>query len=102
MFNRPALLFPLIGVGLTAAPAQAQDDFYRGKTVNIVVGFTPGGGYDVNARAVAPHHDKYPPGNLSLIVQSVRAPGSLTWVRAPEAPAPKDGRAVTVFNPGLV
>ncbi len=100
MLHRTALLLPLILTG--PVPAQAQDPFYKGKTINIVVGFTPGGGYDVNARAVSRYFGKYIPGNPSVIVQNMPGAGSLTSVRYLDATAPKDGTAVTVFNPGLV
>ena len=43
------------------APARAQD-FYRGKTLTIVVGFTPGGGFDINARLLARHIGRHIPG----------------------------------------
>jgi len=89
-------------VGLIAAPAHAQEDFYRGKTINIAVGFTAGGGYDVNARAVARHIGKHIPGNPNVIVQNMPGAGSLTSVRYLEATAAKDGTVMTVFNPGLV
>ena len=53
---RSALLLPLAIAGLVAATPLAQaQDFYKGKTLTIVVGFSPGGGYDVNARAVSRH-----------------------------------------------
>jgi tripartite-type tricarboxylate transporter receptor subunit TctC len=96
-----AFAVPLL-LGLGTAPALAQDDFYRGKTINIVVGFSAGGGYDVNARAVSRYLGKYVPGNPSVIVQNMPGAGSLTSVRYLDATAPKDGTAVTVFNPGLV
>src|SRR5262245_14094070 len=102
MVYRPALLVALVLAGLFAAPTYAQDDFYKGKTINIVVGFTPGGGYDVNARPVARHIGRHIPGNPSVIVQNMPGAGSLTSVRYLDATAPKDGTAVTVFNPGLV
>jgi len=98
---RSALPVALALAGLVAAPAQA-DDFYKGKTVNIVVGFTPGGGYDVNARAVARHLGKHIPGNPSVIVQNAPGAGSLSAVRALDVTAAKDGTVITVFNPGLV
>ena len=102
MRHRRALFLPLILTGLAAAPAHAQDDFYKGKTLNIVVGFTPGGGYDVNARAVSRYIGKYIPGNPNVIVQNMPGAGSLTSVRYLDATAPKDGTVITVFNPGLV
>jgi tripartite-type tricarboxylate transporter receptor subunit TctC len=98
-----ALLLPLVLVSALAAPPPAQaEDFYKGKTVTIVVGFTPGGGYDVNARAVSRHISKYIPGNPNIIVQNMPSAGSMTSVRYLDATAPKDGTVMTVFNPGLV
>ena len=102
MLHRSALLLALAAAGLLVAPAWAQDDFYKGKTINIVVGFTPGGGYDVNARAVARYLGKHITGNPSVIVQNMPGAGSLTSVRYLDATAPKDGTVVTAFNPGLV
>ena len=37
------------------------NDFYKGKTINLVVGFTPGGGYDAGSRTLARHMSKYLP-----------------------------------------
>jgi tripartite-type tricarboxylate transporter receptor subunit TctC len=102
MSRRPALILLSIITGLIATPAYAQDDFFRGKTLNIVVGFTPGGGYDVNARAIARHISRHIPGSPNVIVQNMPGAGSLTSVRYLDATAPKDGTVVTVFNPGLV
>jgi tripartite-type tricarboxylate transporter receptor subunit TctC len=102
MINRRALALTLVLAGLAAAPARAQDDFYKGKTVNIVVGFTAGGGYDVNARTVARHLGKHIPGNPNVIVQNMPGAGSLQSVRYLDATAPKDGTVTTVFNPGLI
>jgi tripartite-type tricarboxylate transporter receptor subunit TctC len=102
MLIRPALLLPLVLAGLNAAPALAQSDFYKGKTINIVVGFSPGGGYDVNARVLSRYIGKYIPGNPNVIIQNMPGAGSLTSVRYLDATAPKDGTVMTIFNPGLV
>jgi tripartite-type tricarboxylate transporter receptor subunit TctC len=85
-----------------AAPALAQADFYKGKTVNIIVGFTPAGGYDINGRAVARHIGRHIPGNPSVIVQNAPGAGSLSAVRNLDATLPRDGTAIVTFNPGLV
>jgi len=100
---RSALLLPLLAAGLVVAnpPARAED-FYKGKAVNITVGFSPGGGYDVNARAVARHLSKHIPGNPNVVVQNMPGAGSVTSVRYLDATAPKDGTVMTVFNPGLI
>jgi tripartite-type tricarboxylate transporter receptor subunit TctC len=102
MIHRRVLALALVLADLAAPLAHAQDDFYKGKTVNIVVGFTAGGGYDVNARAVARHLGKHIPGNPNVIVQNMPGAGSLQSVRYLDATAPKDGTVMTVFNPGLI
>jgi tripartite-type tricarboxylate transporter receptor subunit TctC len=95
-------IVPFILASFIATPTYALDDFYKGKTINIAVGFSAGGGYDVNARAVARYLGKYIPGNPSVIVQNMPGAGSLTAVRHLDATAPTDGTVITVFNPGLV
>src|SRR5579864_2611138 len=96
-------LLPLVLAGLVAAPTFARaDDFYKGKTFTIVVGFSPGGGYDVNARALSRHLSAHIPGNPGIIVQNMPGAGSLTSVRYLDVTAPKDGTVMTIFNPGLV
>jgi tripartite-type tricarboxylate transporter receptor subunit TctC len=84
------------------APALAQADFYKGKTVTIVVGFTPGGGYDINARGLARHLGKHIPGNPTIVVQNAPGAGSLSAVRNLDANLARDGTVVVTFNPGLV
>ena len=96
-------LLPLVLAGLVVAPTFGHaDDFYKGKTFTIVVGFSPGGGYDVNARALARHLSAHIPGNPNIIVQNMPGAGSLTSVRYLDVTAPKDGTVMTIFNPGLV
>jgi tripartite-type tricarboxylate transporter receptor subunit TctC len=96
-------LLSLSLAALAAAPAPTRaDDFYKGKTFTIVVGFSPGGGYDVNARGLARHLSAHIPGNPGIIVQNMPGAGSLTSVRYLDVTAPKDGTVMTIFNPGLV
>ena len=91
----------LIATGL-AAPACAQTPYYEGKTVRIVVGFTPGGGYDSYARLLARHLGAHIPGKPNVVVENMPGAGSLTSVRWLDGPAPKDGTAIVAFNPGLI
>jgi tripartite-type tricarboxylate transporter receptor subunit TctC len=101
--TRCVALLPLVLMGLAAASTSARaDDFYKGKTFTIVVGFSPGGGYDVNARGLARRLSAHIPGNPNVIVQNMPGAGSLTSVRYLDVTAPKDGTAMTIFNPGLV
>ena len=100
MFNR--LLASLIAVSsLTSAlPAVADEvsDFYKGKTINIAIGYTPGGGYDVYTRAVARHIGKYIPGNPNVIAQNMPGAGSRLAANWLYNVAPKDGTAWAVIG----
>lgn len=60
-----------------AGAAAADDDFYRGKTVRFIVGFSPGGGFDTYTRAIARHMNEHIPGNPSMLVQNMTGAGSL-------------------------
>ncbi len=91
----------LIGILAVAHTARAGD-FYKGKNFTIVVGFSPGGGFDTYARNVARYIGKYIPGNPNVVVQNMPGAGSLTAVRYLDLSAPKDGTVMTIFNPGLV
>jgi tripartite-type tricarboxylate transporter receptor subunit TctC len=62
---------------MCCVPANAQDDFFSGKTVRIVVGSSPGGGYDYWARLLARHMPKYIRGNPEVVVQNMPGGGSL-------------------------
>jgi tripartite-type tricarboxylate transporter receptor subunit TctC len=92
-----------IAAAIASAPgAAAAEDFYKGKTVTIVVGFSPGGGYDTYARTLARHIGDHIAGNPTVIVQNMPGAGSLTAVRYLDATAPKDGTVITTFNPGQI
>src|SRR6266404_7814808 len=78
----------------------AEDEFYKGKTVTLVVGYSVGGGYDQYARVLARHFGRHLPGNPSVLVQNMPGAASLTAVHYLNATAPKDGTAITIFDPG--
>src|SRR5579872_2376849 len=76
-----------------AAPARAVDvaDFYRGKTVNVVIGYPVGGGYDVFARLLVQSMGRHIPGNPVLVPQNMPGAGSRKAVQYLYEVAPKDG-----------
>jgi tripartite-type tricarboxylate transporter receptor subunit TctC len=86
-----------------AAPAKAQDvaDFYKGKTIRLVVGIGVGSGYDINARLLARHLSKHIPGNPGIIVQNQPGAGSLTMTNQLYAAGPFDGTAIGASFNGL-
>jgi len=98
-----AVLVLAIAVGLgTPAPAQQSvADFYKGKTLRIVVGISVGSGYDVNARALQRHLGRHIPGNPTVIVQNQPGAGSMTMVNNLVANGPFDGTAIGAPFNGL-
>ena len=89
-------------VACTAGTAQAQPDFYAGKRITLAVGTSPGGGYDLYARAIAPFLSEHIPGKPTVVVQNMPGAGSLTSVLWLDTNAPKDGTAITLFNAGII
>jgi tripartite-type tricarboxylate transporter receptor subunit TctC len=80
----------------------AQDNYFRGKTINIVVGYSAGGGYDQYARLVARHLGRFLPGNPTAIVQNMPGAASMISVRHLDINAAKDGTVISMFDPGLI
>jgi|SRR5688572_8313898 tripartite-type tricarboxylate transporter receptor subunit TctC len=91
----------LAATALLATPADAQENFYKGKTVNLVVGYGTGGGYDVYARLVAKHMARFIPGNPTVVVQNMPGAGSLRAVNYIYNVAPKDGTAFAMFSSSM-
>ena len=84
-----------------AAKADAAADFYRGRNVTIVVGYSAGGGYDVYARAVARYMNRHIPGNPNIVVTNMPGAGSLASVNFLYNVAPKDGSFMATFGRGI-
>ncbi len=76
-----------------AVPVAAQD-FYQGKTINIVVGFSPGGNYDLTARVLARHIASHIPGKPTVIVQNMTGAGGTTAVLHLFSRALRDGTVI--------
>ncbi|HEX2726902.1 MAG TPA: hypothetical protein VHN20_13880 [Beijerinckiaceae bacterium] len=82
---------------LSVFPASAQD-FYKGKTLSIVVGYAVGGGYDQYARLLARHMERYVPGNPSIVVVNMPGAATLTALRHMDTNAAKDGTVIVLFD----
>ena len=80
---------------------QAQAPFYQGKTIRIVVGFTPGGFYDRWARLLSRYMPKYIPGNPEFIVQNMPGAGSMIAANHVYAVAKPDGLTVVMPNSNI-
>ena len=91
----------ICGILLNGAAA-AQDNFYAGKAISLVVGSTAGGGQDNYGRLLARHLGRNIPGNPNIVVQNMPGAGSLSAVVAMDNTLPKDGTTIVTFNAGLV
>src|SRR6476646_8333082 len=82
---------------LSAGPTRAQPvaDFYRGKTLRMLIGYGPGGGYDIYGRLVAEFLPRHLPGNPIIVPQNMPGGGSFVAAKYMAEVAPKDG---TVFG----
>jgi tripartite-type tricarboxylate transporter receptor subunit TctC len=88
---------------MAAGVVRAADaDFYAGKTVQMLIGFSSGGGYDLYARTVARYLGRHLPGRPQLVPQNMPGAGSLKVVNYLYNVAPKDGTAIALFAPGVV
>lgn len=92
-----SICFGLLAVGST----DAQDGFYRGKTLRIVVGFSAGGGFDVYSRTLSRHIGRHIPGNPAVIVENMTGAGSLVAANHLFRAAKPDGLSLGNINGGL-
>lgn len=100
--KRASLVLALVASCCTPALAQQSvADFYKGKTIRIVVGIDVGSGYDVTARALQRHLSKHIPGNPTVIVQNQPGAGSRTMVNQLYANGPFDGTVIGAPFNGL-
>jgi tripartite-type tricarboxylate transporter receptor subunit TctC len=82
----------------SVAAADAVADFYKGKQINVIVGYGPGGGYDVYTRQLLRHMPRYIPGNPTMVVQNMPGAGSLRAANFVTNAAPKDGTTLMVIG----
>ncbi len=92
----------LVVAGSSPATAQKSvEDFYKGKNIDLVIGYSPGGGYDLYARMVGQHIGKHIPGNPTIIPRNMPGAGSRTAVAWIANVAPKDGLAIATADQSL-
>jgi len=85
-----------------SANAETAEDFYRGKTVNILIGFSAGGGYDLYARLLSRHLGRHMPGNPTVVAQNMPGAGSLKAALNVYSVAPKDGLTLATVSRSVV
>ena len=99
-----AALLALTASAITTASASAQTsvaDFYKNKNIDVYIGFSVGGVYDINARLLSRFMGRYIPGNPTLVPRHMTGAGSLTLANWLYQAAPKDGTAIGTFARGI-
>jgi tripartite-type tricarboxylate transporter receptor subunit TctC len=81
---------------------QSVGQFYSGKQINLIVGATPGGGYDTQARFVAKYLGHHIPGRPAVVVQNMPAAGSLAAANHIANAAPRDGTVIALVQRGML
>lgn len=81
--------------------AVADDGFFKGKTIKIVVGFGAGGGYDLYARLLGRYLGDHIPGKPNVVVQNMEGAGSVRAANYVYAVAPKDGTYIAAVNQNM-
>lgn len=89
-----------LSLGVVADEARERS-FYEERTVELLVGFSPGGGYDTYARTLARHLPKHIPGNPNVIVRNVPGAGSLVLMNQIANSLPADGTVFALVNSGI-
>ncbi len=82
----------------SAFAQSAVEEFYRGRQINLIVGYGPGGGYDITARLLARYLGRYIPGNPNIVVQNMAGAGSMRAANYLYVGAPRDGTTFGVIG----
>ena len=95
------LIVAIIGLTLIPCITLGAETFYEGKMIRIIVGYSPGGGYDIYARAIARHMLKHIPGHPAIIVENMPGAGGLISANHLYRVAKPDSLTMAHFNGGL-
>jgi tripartite-type tricarboxylate transporter receptor subunit TctC len=85
-------------LGLASAPVMAQEDSFAGETIELYIGFAPGGAYDLYARVLANHIGKHLPGEPQVVPMNMEGAGSLLLTNWLYNVAPKDGTVLATIS----
>jgi tripartite-type tricarboxylate transporter receptor subunit TctC len=96
-------LTTLTALALAASPAAAQsvEEFYRGKTITMTVGTSPGGDYDLRMRMVGRHIGRHIPGNPTIVPTNMPGAGQMLVANWLANVAPKDGTAIVALSQNM-
>jgi tripartite-type tricarboxylate transporter receptor subunit TctC len=99
-----AFLWALLGIAasLGSAYADAVSDFYSHKTLTLIAGFPPGGGYDTYVRVLARHYGRFIPGNPSVVPENMPGAGSMNAANQIYNNEPNDGSVLGEFASSVI
>lgn len=100
VFVRALLSAAIVVSTAASASAQSAADFYKGKNIDLYIGYSVGGAYDLYARMLARHMGKHIPGNPNVIPKNMEGAGSLRLANWLYNVAPKDGLAFAIIGRG--
>jgi tripartite-type tricarboxylate transporter receptor subunit TctC len=92
------LLLAALAPAVTVAKADSVADFYKGRSISLVIGYSVGGGYDAYARLLAHYIGRHIPGEPSIVPQQMTGAGSLRSANYIFSVAPKDGSVLGTFS----
>jgi len=98
---RVGRLTGLVGLALAltgVSPGQAQEPYYKGKTIRLIISVGVAGGFGEYARTLAEHYGRHIPGNPNIIVQSMPGAGGLIATNHLYVQAPQDGTVIAMLN----
>lgn len=98
---RRPLAAALVALGIWPAAAQSPDTFYKGRKMDMIIGYSSGGTYDLYARLVARFLGEYIPGNPVIVPRNMPGGGSRTATAWVYAAAPKDGTVLATADQSL-
>jgi tripartite-type tricarboxylate transporter receptor subunit TctC len=99
-FTRGVVAAALTVMAAAAACAQSPAEFYKGKTVDLYIGYSAGGGYDLYARMLARYMGQHIPGNPTVVPKNMTGAGSLVLANWLYNIGPKDGTAFGLIGRG--
>jgi tripartite-type tricarboxylate transporter receptor subunit TctC len=97
----PLAIGALLGLTTWVFSIHAQEPFYRGKTIRLIVGLAPGGGYDLYSRVIARQMGKHIPGNPTIVVENMTGAGSVIAANYMYKAANPDGLTIGHVLGGL-
>jgi tripartite-type tricarboxylate transporter receptor subunit TctC len=100
-FLSAVVLFSAIALGIWLPPATAQEPFYKGRTISLIVGSNASGGYDGYGRLLSRHMGKHIPGNPAFVVQNMPGANGVRSASHVYSVAAQDGTVMGIFDQAM-